>query len=734
MLKYTFTLTLAFGYFLSAYAQRSLLDSLLQVNTQLTGDKKAYNEIRISKFCIDVDSAFLFIEKALNDVETDTTEVLALNQLGWLLKSEKLVDSSKVVLENAERLAKSIDYQIGLSDIYLTYGSLLRSLSKFDSALYYQSKSLEIMKDLGDMNGVASLLNNMSIIYQQTGEYDKSQSALMSSMEIRTKQNRTKEIGDIFLNLGNVYYYKGDLDSCIYSFTKALEIYEQEELPNFQSYALANLAYIYADELGKPEKAKRYFKKMLQIEQKLNSKNLVVNAYDGLGLYHVSQQQYDSAEYYFQKMLELAIANQNPTEESSALGSLGTIYLETGELIKAREYLNKSLSIKRETGNQSGMLPTLTNLGKLSITEQNWRKAEEYLDEAYELAVDIDNKISLKNILQSQIELYKQLDNYKSAVIKYDEFTVLKDSILNSDKLASIEEIETKYETEKKEQQLALQAAQLSEQAAQNQRNVIAIFGLTIIILSLIAVVLLSRSRSKKKQALLLLEAQNILREKEIEATIASQEKERSRFAKDLHDGFGQMISILNLNLKSLEEEGKDKHEIFANSTKVLEEMYQELKSICFNLMPQTLIRHGIKAALNEFASRINAADQLFVETDFFGLEDRLTEVEEISLYRISQEWVNNIIKYSDATKVTIQITRDAEEITLMIEDDGTGFDMELLKSGKGNGWRNMNSRAKLIKGELEIDTTKGIKGNTLIVNALSEITSVKVDSTATVS
>ena len=99
-------------------------------------------------------------------------------------------------------------------------------------------------------------------------------------------------------------------------------------------------------------------------------------------------------------------------------------------------------------------------------------------------------------------------------------------------------------------------------------------------------------------------------------------------------------------------------------------------------------------------------------------MEERLSEVQEISIYRITQEWVNNLIKYSDASKVTIQLTQDENEITLMIEDNGMGFDLELLKSGTGNGWRNMNSRANLIKGDLEVDTTPGIRGNTMIVNA----------------
>ena len=144
--------------------------------------------------------------------------------------------------------------------------------------------------------------------------------------------------------------------------------------------------------------------------------------------------------------------------------------------------------------------------------------------------------------------------------------------------------------------------------------------------------------------------------------------------------------------------------------------MYRELKGICFNLMPQTLVKEGISAALNEFALRINNTGKVTVSTYFFGLEERLTEVQEISLYRISQEWINNALKYSDAKQISLSLTKDDDEIILMIEDDGVGFDVELLKNGKGNGWKNMNARANLIKGDLEVDTNPGIKGNTLIV------------------
>ncbi|MEQ6118976.1 7TM-DISM domain-containing protein [Reichenbachiella sp. MALMAid0571] len=211
-----------------------------------------------------------------------------------------------------------------------------------------------------------------------------------------------------------------------------------------------------------------------------------------------------------------------------------------------------------------------------------------------------------------------------------------------------------------------------------------------------------------------------------MEAIVKGQEDERNRFAKDLHDGFGQMISSLMLNIKGLETTQSTNIEkrsgIFRQSTSILNDMYVELKNICFNLMPQTLLAAGVGEALKEFANRINESGEIIVEVSLFDMEERLTEIQEISIYRISQEWINNIIKYSNASKIELQITKDEDEITLLIEDNGTGFDKSALESGKGNGWKNIHSRANLIKGEVELDTTVGIKGNTFILNAPAKL------------
>ena len=224
------------------------------------------------------------------------------------------------------------------------------------------------------------------------------------------------------------------------------------------------------------------------------------------------------------------------------------------------------------------------------------------------------------------------------------------------------------------------------------------------------------------KEREILLEQVRENQELVMKAIVKGQEDERNRFSRDLHDGFGQMISALNLNLKGLRSlknsDLQERVDVFNSSEEILKGMHAELKNICFNLMPQTLVKHGLEAAFSELAQRINASGEKHLEINIHGLDSRLDEIYEISVYRIAQEWINNILKYSDANQITLQITSDSNELTLLIEDNGMGFSKTRLIESAGNGWRNINSRANLISGEVDLDTTEGMRGNTLILNS----------------
>jgi signal transduction histidine kinase len=133
--------------------------------------------------------------------------------------------------------------------------------------------------------------------------------------------------------------------------------------------------------------------------------------------------------------------------------------------------------------------------------------------------------------------------------------------------------------------------------------------------------------------------------------------------------------------------------------------------------MPEQLINEGLSTALKEYAFRISKQNNIAIEVNTFGVEKRLNQSVEVNIYRIIQEWINNVIKYSGAKNLTIQLTGYENEINILIEDNGKGFEKEILEKSKGWGWKNIKSRLEAINGVLEIDSREGFSGTSFIID-----------------
>lgn len=180
----------------------------------------------------------------------------------------------------------------------------------------------------------------------------------------------------------------------------------------------------------------------------------------------------------------------------------------------------------------------------------------------------------------------------------------------------------------------------------------------------------------------------------------------------DLHDDFGQMISALRIQSNRAVKATTTRDQINGQ----LDQMYRSLKVIAFNLMPQTLANRGLSEAVAELCLQLNNIGKIRFSYHEYDAEDHLNDEQKVAIYRVIQEVVNNIIKYANATQVTINITGYEDSMSVMIEDDGDGFDLEVLKSGKGNGWRNIQSRMDLLAGEIDFDTQVGRKHTTVTI------------------
>jgi signal transduction histidine kinase len=185
---------------------------------------------------------------------------------------------------------------------------------------------------------------------------------------------------------------------------------------------------------------------------------------------------------------------------------------------------------------------------------------------------------------------------------------------------------------------------------------------------------------------------------------INSQEKERTRISAELHDGLGQVLSAARLNLAAMEGNAVEGPQL-QKALGLIDRSCKELREISHDMMPSLLMKAGLVAAAKELIEGIKQGGKVDVGLDVELMEERLPADIELNLFRVLQELLTNIYKYAKATEVQIQIIREEKGITMMVEDNGVGFDPEHLKSSSGNGWYNIQSRVRLMGGEYEIDS-----------------------------
>ena len=250
------------------------------------------------------------------------------------------------------------------------------------------------------------------------------------------------------------------------------------------------------------------------------------------------------------------------------------------------------------------------------------------------------------------------------------------------------------------------------------RKNILFISTLSLAILLLTAIFLFYRKKQIQHKAELDAElaSQKELRAKSI---IEAEEKERIRIATDLHDGVGQLLSAAKLNLSSLENKinlnDASQQTAFQNAISLVDDSVKEVRSVSHNMMPNTLLKLGLASAVKEFVTKIQGTPNLKVNLEIVGLNNRIEQEKETVIYRVIQEVVSNIIKHAKATELTLQIIKHEHELSILIEDNGIGFDTSKINSFEGIGVKNILSRIEFINGAVHFDSVLG-RGTTVII------------------
>ncbi|MBX2962385.1 MAG: tetratricopeptide repeat protein [Cyclobacteriaceae bacterium] len=617
----------------------------------------------------------------LESTDNDSLKVRAINQAAFYFLFNN-PEKARMLLQEGKKYASANRLPYSYNQLLNTTGLYFHVLQVNDSAKFYLETALQHSRENNWPDQEEKSLNNLGMSNLNSGKFSVALEYFSAGYGlIKTNQPENfAGIGKYLSNIGLVYQELKQFNTAIDYHKQALELREKYSNANDQAISNANLGVCYKS-LNITDKAIEHYSKAIELAKVANSMRMYYALHDNLGNLYLDKKDYIRALPLLLTALSAPESlGKNPKSDLSVLSNLTNIYVHLNQPQLALVYAKKGLAILDEHPELERYAPTL-----------------------------------LKSSAQAHYMLQQPQEGQKL----FERYDAIRDSVFSQQNANAIAELQVKYETEKKEQQIVVQQAQLEEQQAINQRNLFLAISLLLLLVFSVILIVFIVSRNKRKAQLMHQDQQLLVKQTQINAALASQEAERKRVARDLHDGFGQLISALRLHLDQLLDQGKDygaRDRIFEKTEHVIEEMHTELRNIAFNLMPAILIQSGLPAALKELAARLSSTGNLQVTATDFGLNGRLNELQEINLYRITQEWINNILKYNSPTKINIQLVQHEHSLTYTIEDDGKGFDREALEKSTGNGWRNIQTRLNLISGKLDLDTQPDVRGSTLII------------------
>ncbi len=564
---------------------------------------------------------------------------------------------------------------------------------------------------------MASKLMGISHFFK--GEMDKALTYYKNALELYTQLGDSLEIAKAHYNVANAYNAKHDYSETTANAVEALKWFEALEDWNGVG-RIYNLLGIAAHNHDDMEKAVDYFKSYLTLVKKTGDQLEISTAYNNLGGTYSEMDKPDSAIHYLTLAEEAYRQLGGHRNLAGTYQNLGIQYEYQGDLDKALHYLNLGLERSIEDKNAYREAGIRYNLGLSLKRMGRTGEALHHLDSALRLSKSLGDKNITFHALEQLALIRAGNKQYEQAYQHLAESLVYKDSIFALEKTQIAEELLVKYESEKKEEEIQLlnQKNRIQMLQLERQKTWLAIAIALIGILALGAHLLIRQRRLKTEVRL-----QQTLKAQQEEATrsvLDAEEAERRRIAADLHDGVGQILSIALLNLKQFQERirfsrGEDyAMELIVNAEELVRNSYDEMRDISHQMMPNVLIKSGLAQSVREFLHKLES-ENIRINLDIVGLQERLDNQTETLLYRCIQESVNNVVKHAQANHLSIQIVKDEDGISVTIEDNGIGFDPQNQNFTSGIGLKNIESRVSLLKGTLELDSVPG-KGTLLAI------------------
>lgn len=549
-----------------------------------------------------------------------------------------------------------------------------------------------LASNLGDTLGFVSSLLLQTRIYTQKGNLDSAKIKVTTVVNyLETNNKHPKLLAKAYFYAGNVFTETYDYKIATNYLLKSLDYYEKTDHKRYQSMAIGGLSRIYIL-LDNNEKAIEYLQKAIMLSSKTSLNYQVAISHLAIAYKNIGN--YEKALKYNFEALEIEIENGDSLNIAKSYNSIGVIYKKMEDYDKSIYNLNKAFEIKEKLGNPKHIASSLNNIADIELIKKDFKSVIELSKRSYELANGVNAKKEVSYALNNLFSAYEATEQYKDALTYYKLLSNTKDSVFYENEASK--SLIYKYEIQAKDNEIKLQQAQ-----SKNKTYLIIVLGLFILTVASTAYFYIKNQKNKHRQKI-------------VEERVKEAENQKRRFAKELHDDTGSNLSGIRLQLLAL----KDQTTIskIEDIISEVERTHQGIRLLSYQASPPEFDNYTLDEALDDLVQRLTKSGLIqihFSNTIKFNWS-QINQNYQLSIYRIIQEALSNIIKHAEAHNVEIQIIQHRNNINVMIEDDGKGFEITVVD--KGLGHKNIQERTESLKGNFKIDSSPG-NGTSIIID-----------------
>lgn len=580
-----------------------------------------------------------------------------------------------------------------------------------DSAIILAEKAFLLSKRIGYIDGCAWSLLALGTGYYNSGNVEKGRAIFQQAYPYCQYAVFAKRVLLLnwYNNMGSTYGAQGNYDTAASFYYKALDYITMKNKvdSNFTSMILQNLSSILL-ETKQYRKSLFYSRKGLGIAIAQHDSDRIASNNQNIGIALTKTGDIANSRRALQIAYSIHLKRNDLLDQQMDCYAIAQ---NATQLDTAIYYYNTALAIDQDKIKRSDAI--YWGLGNVYFKIKKYDSASIYLNKALNLATKLNLKGDLIPIYLSLAKLYTAKNDFKLANKYQKAYSDMEDSLVNNKNLLSIDALEIKYRTAEKDKEIAEKQLLLTKTQNQIQKRNVWIIAISSTALALIVLLASLYRANEHKRKLQSQKLQTIQREQEIrdlKSVINGEEKERSRLARELHDGIMVLFSAAKMNLTMLPEHyailsGEPDYEQIIQQ---LDHAMRELRQTAHNLMPDMLLEGGLAEAVFYFCKTLQQNTGLNIIFQQQGDPiPRFNQEFEISLYRLMQELVQNVIKHAHASKAIVQLVYREKVLYLNVTDNGVGFNAEDIKENLGMGLKSIFTRVRALNGLIEISSNE---------------------------